>query len=419
MIKYMAEWPMDKPEIRTVVTTLSAPESKILLNSFIMPKVFYGLAGLQMFSGSMPQFGRKRAFIITDKGVKDLAITTQKILKVFGLETKIYDNVEPEVPLGSIKPVAEKMEEFQPDLIVAVGGGSVIDMAKASWILYEEPKTDLTNVDAMRPLGLRKKALIACIPTTAGTGSEATNVAVITDDSVEPHRKEGVVHPELYPDFAVLDPKFVVRMPQKLTLGTGLDALSHAVDCYLCRSSNEISDALAVRATKMIFNYLPLALRYPENLQIRLKTQIAAMIAGAAFSNGGIGTTHAVAHNIGALFKVHHGMACGVTIPYIIKFYAEVDDKYIYFAKELGIDGQEPDEILKNLVNFFVEFYRKIGAPLTMKELGISEQEFKDKLDIFAKYVVMDPTGPFAPRQFTVDEAKELLVDIYYGRLKL
>ncbi|MEM2022445.1 MAG: iron-containing alcohol dehydrogenase, partial [Archaeoglobaceae archaeon] len=141
----MAEWPMDKPEIRTVVTTLSAPESKILLNSFIMPKVFYGLAGLQMFSGSMPQFGRKRAFIITDKGVKDLAITTQKILKVFGLETKIYDNVEPEVPLGSIKPVAEKMEEFQPDLIVAVGGGSVIDMAKASWILYEEPKTDLTN----------------------------------------------------------------------------------------------------------------------------------------------------------------------------------------------------------------------------------------------------------------------------------
>jgi hypothetical protein len=413
----MAEWPMDRPELRTIITTYSVPESKLLLNSYIMPKTFYGLAGLQMFAGAMVQFGRRRAFIVTDKGVRALALTVQKMLKGVGIEVEIFDEAKPEVPLSSIKPAAEKMEAFQPDLIVAVGGGSVMDMAKASWILYEAPQTDLTNVDAMQPIGLRRKAFLACIPTTAGTGSEATNVAVITDDTVEPHRKEGVVHPELYPDFAVLDPRFVLKMPPNLTLGTGLDALSHAVDCYLCRSSNEISDALAVRATKLVFKYLPLALKYPDNPQIRLKTQIAAMIAGSAFSNGGIGTTHAVAHNIGALFEVHHGMACGVTIPYVIKFYAEVDDKYLSFAEELGVRGGSNEETLKKLIDIFMDFYRKIGAPTTMRDLGIKEEEFKEKLDTFAQYVVKDPTGPFAPRQLTVEEAKELLMDMYYGRL--
>ncbi len=409
-------WPMDIPVLRTVVTTFNAPESKLLLNAFCLPKIFYGLAGLQFFVGSMAQLGRRKAFIVTDKGVRSLANMVEKSLNGVGIVVQTTDETEPEVPLHVPKDIAKKMEEFGPDLIVAVGGGSVMDTAKVSWILYEIPDANLAAVDAMKPLGLRKKALLACIPTTAGTGSEATNVAVVHDETHSPPRKEGVLHPEVYPDFAVLDPRFVMRMPKTLTLGTAMDALSHAVDCYLCRSSNPISDAFAIKAIKMIFKYLPQVLERPNNPQLRLRTQIAATLAGAAFSNGGVGTTHGVAHNIGTLFGIHHGMACGVTIPYVIKFYAEVDDKYLSLAEELGIKG-EPKEVLSNLIALFFDFYKKVEAPLTIKDLGIGEKDFGEKLDLLVRYILKDPTGPMAPRQPSYEEVKQLVEDMYYGRV--
>ncbi|MCX7857784.1 MAG: iron-containing alcohol dehydrogenase [Deltaproteobacteria bacterium] len=409
-------WPMDEPVLRTVVTTFNAPETKLLVNVFSFPKVFYALAGLQIFVGAMSQMGRKKAFIITDKGVKELARIVEKALKGVGIETEIADDVEPEVPLHVPERIAKKIGAMNPDLIVAVGGGSVMDTAKVAWILYEVPDANLTAIDPLKPLGLRKKALLACIPTTAGTGSEATNVAVVHDETVSPPRKQGVVHPELYPDFALLDPRFIVRMPRDLTIGTALDALSHAVDCFLCRSSNPISDALAIKATKMVINYLPLVLERPSNLQLRLRTQVAALIAGAAFSNGGIGTTHALAHNIGTIFGVHHGMACGVTIPYVIKFYSEVDDKYMLLAEELGLKNNT-GEILQQLVAYFKNFLRRVGAPTTLKELGVEENSFQRNLDVFTRYAVMDPTGPMAPRQPTFEEMRELIENMYYGRL--
>jgi len=406
-------WPMDVPVQRTVVTTFNAPESKILLNTFSLPRIVYGLAGLQLFCQMVGHMDRKKAFLVTDKGVKGLANTVEKALKGVGLDVEeIDDTVEPEVPLHIPQEMARRMEEFGPQLIVAVGGGSVMDTAKVAWILYEKPEANVAAIDPMAPLGLRKKALLACIPTTAGTGSEATNVAVVHDETAVPPRKEGVLHPELYPDFAVLDPRFVLRMPRNLTLATALDALSHAVDCYLCRSSNAISDALALKATKMIFDYLPEVLEKPNNPQLRLRTQVAAMMAGAAFSNGGIGTTHAVAHNIGALFGVHHGMACGVSIPYVIKFYAELDDKYLSFSQELRIEGG-----LKGLLDYFIDFYKKIGAPLTIKDVGIEEGTFKEKLDTLVRYALKDPTGPMAPRQPSYEEMKGLIEDMYYGRI--
>jgi alcohol dehydrogenase class IV len=408
-------WPMDVPLLRTISTTANAPEAKILVNAFHLPKVIYGLAGLQIFVGTMAQMGRKKAFIVTDKGLKALAGTVEKALKGVGIETEVNDETEPEVPLHVPKRIAEHMQRSMPDLIVSVGGGSVMDTAKVSWILYEVPDANLTAIDPMKPLGLRKKALLACIPTTAGTGSEATNVSVVHDESVTPARKEGVLHGELYPDFAVLDPRFVVRMPRDLTLGTALDALSHAVDCYLCRSSNAISDALALKATKLILQYLPLVLERPDNLQLRLRTQIAAMMAGAAFSNGGIGTTHALAHNIGAILGIHHGMACGVTIPYVINFYAQVDDKYILLAEELGIKG-DPKTTLKELTGLFFDFYKKIGAPVCLRDL-VEEKTFKERLETFVRYALMDPTGPMAPRQPTYEEMKELIENMYYGRV--
>lgn len=410
-------WPMDVPVLRTVTTTFNAPEAKLLINSFCMPKVFYGLAGLQLFVGSMAQLGRKRAFIVTDKGVKGLASVVERAMKGVGIDVKVDDGVEPEVPLHVPQEIAREMLQWGPDLIVAVGGGSVMDTAKVSWILYEVPEVDLVAIDPLKPLGLRKKAFLACIPTTSGTGSEVTNVAVVHDESVSPARKEGVLHPELYPDFAVLDPRFVVRMPRDLTLWTAMDALSHAVDCYLCRSSNPVSDALAIKAIKMIFTYLPLVLERLDNLQLRLRMQVAAMMAGAAFSNGGIGSTHALAHNIGALFGVHHGLACGVTIPYVIKFYAEVDDKFLSLAEELGVKGSDREGVLRTLVEHFFVFYKKVGAPLAMKDLGIKEEDFQENLDLFVKYALMDPTGPMAPRQPSYDEMRQLIEDVYYGRV--
>jgi len=414
----MTYWHLYNPIVRQAIQSMCSSEGKRVISTFIAPRIFIGYAATQAFALSVASlFKRRRAFIVTDPHIKVLAFSVEKILKSLDIATKVWDKVVPEPPTSSFKPCAEAMEEFGTDLIVAVGGGSVIDTAKVAWVLYERPDVDFRLIDPLKPLGLRRKALLAAIPTTSGTGSEVTSVAVITDESFKPPRKFAVIHPELVPDFAVIDPRFVVGMPKKLTLCTALDALAHAVDCYLTHASFELTEALAVKAIKIILRWLPRVLKRPDDVEARLRMHLAATLAGLAFSNGGIGLTHSLGHALGKVFGIHHGYAVGVFIPYIIKFYSEVSDKYLELAEELGLDMHDYSSALGHLIGTFTTFFKEVGAPLTLKELGISEEALKSKLDVLAEYAFEDPCTLFSPRPISTEEIKQLFLDAMYGRL--
>jgi len=414
----MSYWHLYNPIVRQTIQSMCSPESRRILSTFVAPRIFVGYAATQAFASSAaPLLKRRRAFIVTDPHIKALALGVEKILQSLNFTTKVWDKVVPEPPTSSLKPCAEAMEEFGTDLIVAVGGGSVIDTAKVAWVLYERPDVDFRLIDPLKPLGLRRKALLAAIPTTSGTGSEATSAAVITDETFKPPRKFAVTHPELVPDIAVIDPRFVVGMPKKLTLGTALDALAHAADCYLTHTSFELTDALAVKAIKIILRWLPRVLEHPDDVEARLRMHLAATLAGLAFSNGGIGLTHSLGHALGKVFGVHHGYAVGVFIPYIIKFYSEVSDKYLELAEELGLNVYGRSSVLSHLIGSFTTFFKEVGAPLTLKELGISEEALKSKLDVLAKYAFEDPCTLYSPRPVSTEVIKQLFLDAMYGRL--
>ncbi len=414
----MSYWYLYNPVVKQVSQSLYSPEGKRVISTFFSPRIFIGYAATQAFASSVaPLLRSRRAFIVTDPHIKSLALSAEKVLQSVGFTTTVWDKAVPEPPTSTLKPCAEAMEEFGADLIVAVGGGSVIDTAKVAWVLYERPDVDFRLIDPMKPLGLRRKALLAAIPTTSGTGSEATSAAVITDESFKPPRKFAVTHPELVPDFAVLDPRFVVGMPRKLTLGTALDALAHAVDCYLSHASFELTDALAVKAVKIILRWLPRVLEHPDDVEARLRMHLAATLAGLAFSNGGIGLTHSLGHALGKVFGVHHGYAVGVFIPYVIKFYSEVSDRYLELAEELGLNVRDRRSVLNHLIATFTTFFKEVGAPLTLKDLGISEEALKGKLDVLAQYAYEDPCTLLSPRPVSAEEIKQLFLNAMYGRL--
>lgn len=411
----MTSWYLYNPLVRQYLQYAYTPEVRTIISTFVSPRMFMGVAATPMFASNIAStLKKRRAFIVTDPHIKQIASRVSRVLQSFEFTTMIWDKVVPECPMSTLRPCAQAMEQFDPDLIVAVGGGSVIDTTKIAWALYEKPDIDFRLINPMAPLGLRKKALLAAIPTTHGTGSEATSAAVITDESYTPPRKFSVAHPELVPDFAILDPSFVLSLPQKLTLGTTLDALAHAVDSYLTHSSFEITDSLAIGAIKLIMKWLPRVLAHPDDIEARLKLQKAATMAGLAFSNGGIALTHSLGHSLGKVFLIHHGYAVGVFIPYVIGFYAKVSDKHIELANELGIkEGRLP----KNLVLKFVDFFKQVNAPLTLKDLGIDEVKFREKLDVLAEYAYEDVCTTGSPRPVSIEEIKELFLNALKGEL--
>ncbi|AFH42218.1 iron-containing alcohol dehydrogenase [Fervidicoccus fontis] len=409
----MSNWYLYKPVVRQYLQFAYSPEGRTLITTFISPRIFMGLAATPMFASSVSSaLKKKRAFIVTDPYIKPMAFGVGRVLQSFGFNTTVWDKVVPEPPISTLKPCAQAMEQFDADLIVAVGGGSAIDTSKVAWALYERPDIDFKLINPMAPLGLRNKALFAAIPTTSGTGSEATSAAVITDESYSPPRKFSVVHPELVPDFAVLDPSFVVGLPPKLTLGTALDAFAHAVDSYLTHSSFEMTDFLAIGAIKLIMRWLPRVLSHSDDIEARLKIHEAATMAGLAFSNGGIALTHSLGHSLGKVFSIHHGFAVGVFIPYVIGFYAEVSDKYTELAKELGVN-EEP--LQKALVLKFLDFFKQVKAPLTLKDLGVDEAKLREKLDVLAEYAYEDICTPMSPRPISIEEVKELFLNALKG----
>lgn len=418
----MEYWFTD-PILKSLLPLASASSIRGLSSSFATPKIFMGpnvlpegpALGVTAVNVFADKCSRKRAFLVTDAIAEKSAVKVAAALQAGGFTTKIWNKALPEAPLDNIRESGLAMTEFEPDLIVAVGGGSVIDGAKGAWVHYERPDIPhLGLISPLAPLNLRKKALLAAVPTTSGTGSECTNVFVAHDP--EFHRKVPVASGDLMPDFALLIPEFTVSMPPKLTAGTGLDVLAHAMDSAAITGGNEITHSLALTATEMAFKYLPRAFRNGQDHEARFRMLLAASTAGIAFGQGGVALTHSFGHSLGSLFNIHHGIAVGIFIPYSLQFYQSVTDNYLTLCKTLDITGKSNTESLSRLVKKIKSLLADLDIPVNLKDLGISKGDFNKNMEKLVLYTVEDIDSYFSPRPMTADQCEKIFRYAYEGK---
>ncbi|MDE6781023.1 MAG: bifunctional acetaldehyde-CoA/alcohol dehydrogenase [Ruminococcus sp.] len=383
---------------------------------------------------------KKRAFIVTDKFLYENGYTktiTDK-LETMGIQYAVFFDVEPDPTLECAENGAQQMTTFSPDVIIAVGGGSAMDAAKIMWVLYEHPDADFMDM-AMRFMDIRKrvytfpemgsKAYFVAIPTSAGTGSEVTPFAVITDG------KTGVKYPladyELMPDMAIIDIDFHMTAPKSLTAASGIDAVTHAVEAYASMMATDFTDGMALKALKIIFEYLPKAYNDGSDSVAREKMASAATMAGMAFANAFLGVCHSMAHKLGAFCHLPHGIANALLIEEVMRFnasetpakmgtfpqygYPHTLSRYAEIADTLGLGGSSDNEKLENLINAVRELRHKIGIKDTIADYGVDEKYFLDSLDEMTEQAFDDQCTGANPRYPLMDEIKQMYLNAYYG----
>ncbi len=338
----------------------------------------------------------------------------QNILKEAGLEVQVFEGVEPDPSVETVMAGAKAMQDFEPDLIVAIGGGSPIDAAKAMWVFYEYP--ELTFDDIKTPFSmpkLRKKAIFAAIPSTSGTATEVTAFSVITDYSTK--IKYPLADFEITPDIAILDTTIPETMPPKLVAHTGMDALTHAIEAYVASARSKFSDPLALEAINMVFDHLVDS--YNGDKHARGEMHIAQCLAGMAFSNALLGITHSLAHKIGAVYDIPHGCCNAILLPYVIKFNSKAAMKdYADIARLLNLPGSTDKQLTDSLIAAIDGLNAKVNIAPTLKEHGVSEELFTSSVDTIAKNAVLDPCTASNPRKTTEEDMKKILECAYYGK---
>lgn len=420
----MSYWFQD-PGIKALLPLATANSIKGLRTTFGTPSFIMGFnvfpEGISIGPSTADVIAarcpKKRAFIVADEFSNQFAKKTADYFAANGFTVEIWPKAMPEVPIENVKECGAAMTAFEPDVIMAVGGGSVMDSAKAAWILYERPEFDDLGalVSPLIMLGLRKKAFLVAVPTTSGTGSECTAAAVLHDNAT--HRKVPIGNAELMPDVAILVPEFTVSMPPKLTAGTGLDVLAHAMDAIATPAANELTDAMGLAAIKMAFKYLPRAYNNGKDREARYRMIIAASAAGIAFGQAGAAAlTHGIGHSLGSVFNIHHGLAVGMLIPYCFQYYKPVTDKYLEVCRALGIEGKTPDRSFDNLITAFRGLYKTIGVPLSFKELGIKAEDLENQMETLVLYSMEDIDTFFTPRPMTAQQCEQIIRCAYDGR---
>jgi alcohol dehydrogenase class IV len=418
----MRYW-FENPFLKNLLPLALATAPRGLATPFMVPKIFFGanvlpegpVIGPSVVDIFAMVCNSKRAFIVTDAFAERYAEKVSRVLARGGFSVETWNKAQLEAPLENVRHCGESMNQFEPDLLVAVGGGSAMDVAKAAWILYERPDiTDLWGVNPLQSLGLRKKAFLAAVPTTSGTGSECTWAVVLTDTDEE--RKVPIANPELLPDFAILVPEFCISMPPELTAGTGLDALAHAMDAVIAPIANDFTDPIALRAIQMVFEYLPRVYKEGKDREARFRMHTAASMAGLAFSNSGVALTHTLGHALGNIFKMHHGVSVGLFIPYVFQFYAPVTDRYLSICRALGIQKGSREEDLSALVQKVRSLLQDLNVPLCLKDLPLPREDFERKLDKLVLNAIEDPNGIFSPRPITRSQCEILFRYAYEGR---
>jgi acetaldehyde dehydrogenase / alcohol dehydrogenase len=404
----------------------------------VPPKIYFEKNSTQ-YLAKMPNISR--AFIVTDPGMVKLGYV-DKVLYYLRkrpdyVHCEIFSEVEPDPSIETVMKGAEMMAKFQPDVIIALGGGSAMDAAKGMWLFFEHPDADFFGLK-QKFLDIRKrivkyphlgsKAQFVAIPTTSGTGSEVTSFSVITDK--EANVKYPLADYELTPDVAIIDPQFVMTVPKHITADTGMDVLTHAIEAYVSCMANDYTDGLAMRAIQLVFEYLPRAYRNGNDEEAREKMHNASTIAGMAFANAFLGINHSLAHKLGAEFHIAHGRANTVLLPHVIRYNATkpvkftafpkykhfiADKRYAEIARLLGLPASTTEEGVNNLVGAIIELAKELDIPMSLETNGIDLAEFESKVDYLADRAFEDQCTTANPKLPLVTELAEIYRLAYKG----
>jgi acetaldehyde dehydrogenase/alcohol dehydrogenase len=406
----------------------------------IPPKIYFKYGCLPVALRDLA--GKQRAFIVTDKPLFNLGLVDKvtAVLDELGIKHDVFHDVEPDPTLSNVNKGLELLRSYQPDVIIAIGGGSPMDAAKVMWLMYEHPEVEFEGL-ATRFMDIRKrvyelpplgqKAIMVAIPTTSGTGSEVTPFAVVTDEQA------GIKYPladyALTPNMAIVDPELVLNMPKKLTAYGGIDALTHALESYVSVLATEFTEGLALEAIALLFQYLPRAYQQGAcDPEAREKVHYAATIAGMAFANAFLGVCHSMAHKLGSTFHVPHGLANALMISHVIRYnatdvpfkqaifpqykYPHAKERYAQIADHLKLGGNTLDEKVECLVEAIENLKHQLDIPRTIKEtLSEDEQAFYSKVEHMAEQAFDDQCTGANPRYPLIQDLKELYILAYLG----
>ena len=404
-------------------------------------KVYIKKGCLPTALSELGDMGKKRAFVVTDSFLYKNGYTKpiEDKLSELGMKYTCFFDVEPDPTLASAKAGAAAMRSFEPDVIIALGGGSAMDAGKIMWVLYEHPEADFADM-AMRFCDIRKriygfpkmgeKAYFVAVPTSAGTGSEVTPFAVITDETT------GVKYPladyELLPDMAIIDTDFHMSAPKGLTAASGIDAVTHALEAYVSVMATDYTDGLALQALKIIFEYLPRAYKDGTDVVAREKMANAATMAGMAFANAFLGVCHSMAHKLGAYHHIAHGIANALLIDEVIRFnssevpakmgtfpqyaYPHARRRYAEVAETLGLGGRDDAQKVRNLIKAIDGLKEEIGIKPTIRDYAPDEADFLARLDEMTENAFDDQCTGANPRYPLMSEIKKMYLNAYYGK---
>ena len=412
---------------------------RVNMQWFKIPEKIYFEAGSIEYLSKMPDI--TRAFIVTDESMVKFGYVDKILYQLRKREkyvhSEIFAEVESDPSFDTIKKGVEAMNLFNPDVIIALGGGSPIDAAKGMWLFYEHPDADIEGLK-LKFMDIRKrtykfpklgeKAKMVAIPTTSGTGSEVTSFAVITD------KKKNMKYPladyELTPDVAIVDPDLVMTLPKKMTADTGMDVLTHAIESYISNMASDYTDGLAEKAVELVFENLEEAYNNGSNRIAREKMHNASTIAGMAFTNAFLGINHSLAHKLGAEYHIPHGRANAIILPYVVRYNATKPTKFVSFpkyeyfiadekirrlAERVGLPASTKEEGISSFIKAIKDLMEKLEMPKSLKECGIDEQDFLSKVDALADRAFEDQCTTANPRLPLVKELKQILLDAYYG----
>lgn len=383
------------------------------MNRFTIPRdIYFGENALHVLKTLE---GTKAVLVIGGSSMKKNGNLDkiQRLLSEANIETKVIDGITTEPTTQMVKKGVRILNDFQPDWVIGIGGGSVMDAAKAMWLFYEHP--ELTFEEATRPFSLprlRTKAKFVGIPTTSGSASEISNLSVITD------AETGIKYPladfELTPDMAIIDPIMVQSMPKHVTAYSGMDAITHSIEAYVAKPRTIFTDSLAIEAAQVLKENLLAS--YQGDAKAREQVHYAQAMAGMAFANAVLGNVHSLSHKSGPIFNIPHGCANAIYLPYVIQFNRTVvEDRYATIAKRLGLHGENHKELVDSLIAWIRDLNGKMNIPNTLQEYGVSEDMFNAHVDEMAANAVKDPCTSTNPRDTSVEEMKKLYVAAFYG----
>lgn len=383
------------------------------MNRFTIPRdLYYGDKACEY----LEQVDAKRAFLIygSERMEKDGTIAMiQGHLEKAGAVCQTFSGVEHDPSVATVKEGVEKMNAFNPDLIIGIGGGSPIDAAKAMWVFYEHP--ELSFEDIAKPFNLpelRNKAKFIAIATTSGTATEVTCMSIITDETTG--IKYPVVDFNITPDVAILDTTLVEKLPKHIVANTGMDALTHAIEAYTSTVATPITDAVAMKSIEMVFKYLVDS--YNGDMTARKEMHIAQNLAGMAFSNAVLGIVHSMAHKSGKIFEIPHGRINAIYLPHATRFNAKTaPEKYVDIARRLNLKGETDAELIDALCDAINGLKKNMEMPMTLKEAGVKEDFFNEHLHSLAETSVADPCTGTNPREISVEEMEKVYKAAFFG----